>query len=122
MSEQRQPSSNLKRLVIGFVGGVVLLFGIVTIPYPGPGWLIVFAGLGILATEFEWAGRVLRYARGKYDAWQAWLKAQKPVVKLGFWMLTAIIVVATIYLLNGYGLINSLLNLHQDWLVSPFVR
>ncbi|HVE95418.1 MAG TPA: PGPGW domain-containing protein [Pseudonocardiaceae bacterium] len=24
------------------------------IPYPGPGWLVVFAGLIILGTEFAW--------------------------------------------------------------------
>lgn len=54
---------------------LVLVVGVIAIPYPGPGWLIVFAGLAILATEFDWARRVLRYARGKYDAWTAWLGA-----------------------------------------------
>ena len=39
------------------------LVGILAIPYPGPGWAIVFVGLGILATEFEWARQLLAYAR-----------------------------------------------------------
>lgn len=48
-----------KRAFIGIVGGVVVLIGIILIPYPGPGWLVVFAGLAILATEFAFAQRLL---------------------------------------------------------------
>lgn len=108
-----------KKVFIGIVGGIVLLAGIIMIPYPGPGWLVVFAGLGILSTEFEWAQRVLRFAKGKYDGWQNWLKRQNPVLKAFFWILTAAVVVVTIWLLNGYGLINSWLGLGQDWVRSP---
>lgn len=108
-----------KKIFIGIIGGIVLLAGIVMIPYPGPGWLVVFAGLGILSTEFEWAQRVLHFAKGKYDRWQDWLAGQKPYVKVTFWLLTALVVVVTIWLLNGYGLINSWLNLGQDWVRSP---
>ena len=43
------------RIVVGVVGLVVLAVGILAIPYPGPGWAIVFVGLAILATEFDWA-------------------------------------------------------------------
>jgi uncharacterized protein (TIGR02611 family) len=35
------------------------------VPLPGPGWLIVFAGLAILATEYVWAQRLLNYAKTK---------------------------------------------------------
>lgn len=108
-----------KKVGIGIIGGVVLLAGIVMIPYPGPGWLVVFAGLGILSTEFDWARRLLHFAKGKYDAWQAWLARQKTRVKVIFWLLTATVVVATIWLLNGYGIINSVLGLGWDWLKSP---
>lgn len=121
MKEQRT-SGRLRRGLTAVLGGLVLLFGIVTIPYPGPGWLIVFAGLGILSTEFEWANKLLLYAREKYDRWQDWIGAQSMAVKVLFWCLTAIMVVATIYLLNGYGILNELLRLDQDWLASPFVR
>jgi len=108
-----------KKVGIGFVGGVVLLAGIVMIPYPGPGWLVVFAGLGILSTEFEWAQRVLHFAREKYDAWSDWVKRQNRAFKMSIWLATAAIVVVTIWLLNGYGLINSWFNLGWDWLKSP---
>jgi uncharacterized protein (TIGR02611 family) len=108
-----------KKTFVGIIGGVVLLAGIVMIPYPGPGWVVVFAGLGILSTEYDWAKRVLHFAKGKYDAWQNWLKKQNSVVKALFWILTALVVVVTIWLLNGYGLINHILGLNWDWVRSP---
>ena len=36
------------RVAVGVVGLVVLAVGIAAIPYPGPGWAIVFLGLAIL--------------------------------------------------------------------------
>ena len=49
----------LWRVVIGIIGGAVTVVGTIAIPAPGPGVLILLAGLGILATEFAWAGRVM---------------------------------------------------------------
>lgn len=108
-----------RKILVGVIGGIVLIAGIIMIPYPGPGWLVVFAGLGILSTEFTWAQRVLSYARGKYDAWQSWLGRQVWWVKAVFWLLTCAVVIVTIWLLNGYGLLNALFGLHLDWLNSP---
>jgi uncharacterized protein (TIGR02611 family) len=54
----------LKRVLVGVVGGLVTLIGVVALIAPGPGWLIIFTGLGILATEFAWAARALTKARG----------------------------------------------------------
>lgn len=53
----------LKRVAVGAVGGVVTVVGVVMLVTPGPGWLIIFAGLGILATEFAWAAMVLENAK-----------------------------------------------------------
>jgi uncharacterized protein (TIGR02611 family) len=108
-----------KKVLIGIVGGIVALVGLVLVPYPGPGWLIVFAGLAILATEFEFASRVLDYAKGKYDQWAAWLKNQNIYVRLAVLALTGVVIVATIWLLNGFGIINNLLGLGLDWANSP---
>jgi len=111
-----------KKTLVGIVGGIVLIVGIIAIPYPGPGWLIVFAGLGILATEFVWAQRILAYTREKYDGWTEWVKRQNGFVKVLIGLVTVLVVVVTIWLLNGYGLINNWLHLGQDWVSSPFFR
>lgn len=54
----------IKRVLVGIVGGLVTLIGVVALVAPGPGWLIIFTGLGILATEFAWAARALAHAKG----------------------------------------------------------
>jgi len=54
----------LKRVLVGIVGGLVTVIGVVALIAPGPGWLIIFAGLGILGTEFAWAARALKTAKG----------------------------------------------------------
>ncbi|HRJ06202.1 MAG TPA: TIGR02611 family protein [Candidatus Saccharibacteria bacterium] len=104
------------------VGGLVLLVGIIAIPYPGPGWLIVFAGLAILAKDYPWAARVLAYGRERYDAWGRWIKRQNWFVQSITAILTVLVVVVTIWLLNGYGLLNAWFNLGMDWLQSPFIK
>lgn len=108
-----------KRIGTAIVGGALLIVGIIAIPYPGPGWLIVFTALAILATEFTWAQRVLDKARGKYDRWESWLKRQNTIVKVFFWLLTAAVVVLTLWLLNAYGMLEQLFHLNLPWLHSP---
>jgi uncharacterized protein (TIGR02611 family) len=53
----------IKRVIVGVIGGLVTLVGVVALIAPGPGWLIIFTGLGILASEFAWAARVLSSAK-----------------------------------------------------------
>lgn len=64
------------RVMIGLVGTGVVIIGIVLLPLPGPGWLIIFLGLGILATEFAWAQRLLARARRFVTAWTSWVARQ----------------------------------------------
>ena len=119
MSKLQKTRKAIKKSSIGVLGGLVVVLGIIMVPYPGPGWLVVFAGLAILATEFDWAQRVLDVAKGKYDQWQDWLSAQSRMVKIIFWLLTFAVVVVTIWLLNGYGFMNDILNLGWNWVRSP---
>lgn len=46
------------RVGVGVVGGSTVALGVVLIPLPGPGALVILGGLGILATEFEGAKKV----------------------------------------------------------------
>lgn len=111
-----------KRVAIAIAGTIVVLVGIIAIPYPGPGWLIVFAGLAILASEFEWAQRILDKVKGYYDDLVDQMKQQPWGVRLASLALTGVIVVVTVWLVNGFGLVNDWLQLGIDWLRSPFVR
>ncbi|MGI5132789.1 TIGR02611 family protein [Pseudonocardia sp. CA-107938] len=110
------------RVAVAVVGLAVMALGIVLIPYPGPGWLVVFAGLAILASEFEWAKQVLHYARGKYDAWTDWLGRQSLPVKVLVLAATALVVVATLWLLNAFWMVAGWVGLSEwTWLRSPLL-
>lgn len=108
-----------RRVLIGTVGGLLLVIGVIAIPYPGPGWAIVFVALAILSTEFEWAKDLLHFARGKYDAWQAWVKQQSLWLQALLLLVTSTVVIITLWLLNVYGYTNDMFELGLDWLDSP---
>lgn len=65
------------RALIAVVGGVVIVLGLILVPLPGPGWLVVFGGLAILSTEFAWARRVARWLRARLASFWAWWKARR---------------------------------------------
>lgn len=52
-----------KRIVVAVVGTTVLAIGIALVVLPGPAFLVIPAGLAILAVEFAWAKRWLGKAR-----------------------------------------------------------
>jgi hypothetical protein len=53
-----------KRIIVAVVGGTVLAAGFALVVLPGPAFIVIPAGLAILAMEFAWARRWLRKARG----------------------------------------------------------
>jgi uncharacterized protein (TIGR02611 family) len=116
---ERRPADLTYRIVVGVVGLVVLGLGILAIPYPGPGWAIVFIGLAILATEFEWAHRLLRFTRERYDRFMDWFKAQGLWVKVLGFALTAAVVAVTLWLLGALSFAAGLVGIEQPWLKSP---
>jgi uncharacterized protein (TIGR02611 family) len=69
------------RITVAVVGVAIIALGIVLLPLPGPGWLVIFGGLFVLSTEFEWAERLLHYARDKVRAWTEWVKRQSLLVR-----------------------------------------
>jgi uncharacterized protein (TIGR02611 family) len=115
-----RPTLNLAyRITVGVVGTLVLALGIVLIPYPGPGWVVVFAGLGILASEFEWAHRALRWVKKRYDRFMDWFTAQGLLVKSLGVLLTAAVVVATLWVLGTFSMVGGWFGLEWEWLKSP---
>jgi uncharacterized protein (TIGR02611 family) len=107
------------RIVVGFVGLAVLGVGILAIPYPGPGWAIVFVGLAILATEFEWAHRLLRYTRERYDRVMDWFKRQGLWVQALGVAFTAAVVLGTLWLLGALAWAAALVGIEHSMLKSP---
>lgn len=107
------------RIVVGVFGGLVLAAGIVAIPYPGPGWLIVFTGLGILASEFEWAHRLLSWVRVRYDAFMDWFADQPIWVRALGVIFTCAVVLTTLWVLGAMGMVASWFGFDQAWLQSP---
>jgi uncharacterized protein (TIGR02611 family) len=69
------------RIVVGVVGLVIIVIGLILVPVPGPGWLVVFLGLGIWASEFEWAQRLLRRTKHTLQGWNRWVRRQPWWVK-----------------------------------------
>jgi uncharacterized protein (TIGR02611 family) len=56
---------NSKRVAITIVGFVLVLGGVVLLVLPGPGMLIIIAGLAVLGSEYMWARRMLDMAKKK---------------------------------------------------------
>jgi uncharacterized protein (TIGR02611 family) len=53
----------LKRLIVALIGSTILVIGIAMIFLPGPAIVVIPAALGILATEFAWARKMLQRVR-----------------------------------------------------------
>ncbi|WBO67488.1 TIGR02611 family protein [Streptomyces camelliae] len=89
------------------VGLAVVVAGVIMLPLPGPGWVVIFGGMAIWATEFVWAQLVLRWTKRKVT--EAAQRALDPKVRRRNLTLTAIgltivVALAGIYL-GRYGLV-----------------
>jgi len=67
----------VKRLVLESIGWLLIVAGIAALILPGPGLLMLFAGLVLLSQQYEWAERRvepvrLRALRGAADSVQTW--------------------------------------------------
>ncbi|MFG2906579.1 TIGR02611 family protein [Kitasatospora sp. NPDC048286] len=76
------------QVAIFLAGLAVVVLGLVMLPLPGPGWLVIFLGMGIWATEFVWAQLALRWTRRKVA--EAAQRAMDPRVRRRNLTLTAI--------------------------------
>lgn len=54
---------HIRRIIVIVAGTTVLAIGIALILLPGPAFIVIPAGLAILAIEFAWARRWLHKAR-----------------------------------------------------------
>ncbi|WP_395296925.1 TIGR02611 family protein [Kitasatospora hibisci] len=95
------------QVAVFLVGLAVVGAGVIMLPLPGPGWVVIFLGMGIWATEFVWAQLALRWTRRKVA--EAAQKALDPKVRRRNITLTVIglVVIAGIgaWYLARYGLV-----------------
>ena len=87
-----------KRIAVGIAGFAILIGGVIlALPLvPGPGALLIIAGLALLATEFAWADRLLERARGRFEdaARQAGVKPKHAAIA-GLVVVVAVAAVGT---------------------------
>jgi len=57
----------VRRVAITVVGFALLLAGVAMLVLPGPGLLVILAGLAVLATEYAWAKRRMATVRRRVD-------------------------------------------------------
>jgi len=65
------------RCAVGVTGGILTVGGLVLVPLPGPGWLVVFLGLAVLGTEFAWAQRMAVRLKRALERFWAWWRARR---------------------------------------------
>ena len=98
---KRTPAGRIVwRIVIGLIGGAITVAGSVALIGPGPGILILLAGLGILATEFAWAGRVMLYTKDVANRAAA-RTGMKPWVKYFILSGGAVISIIAIFIIHA---------------------
>ena len=91
------------RIVIGVLGTLVVLAGLLLVPLPGPGWLIVLAGLAILSLEFAWAQRLLQFTRARLERWWQWLNRQHWTIRVLAGLVGLAFAVTVVWLTYWYG-------------------
>lgn len=85
------------RWLVFVVGLTVVSLGLVLVPFPGPGWLIVIIGLLIWASEFERAQRLLDFVKDKVTLWNRWVLTQNWFVRGLLGLLTFAFVLAVVW-------------------------
>jgi uncharacterized protein (TIGR02611 family) len=76
------------QVAIFLVGLAVVGAGVVMLALPGPGWLVIFGGMAIWATEFVWAQLVLHWTKRKVT--EATQRALDPEVRRRNMILTTV--------------------------------
>jgi len=65
------------RVVVALAGLAVIVVGLILVPLPGPGWLIVFVGVAVLGTEFPAAHRITLMVRRQAHRVRLWWRARQ---------------------------------------------
>ena len=58
----------LRRVLVAVIGFTLLAIGIALLVLPGPGLLVIAAGIAVLALEFPWAERLAKRAQDAIES------------------------------------------------------
>ncbi|HEX2704434.1 MAG TPA: TIGR02611 family protein [Candidatus Lustribacter sp.] len=92
-------SLRIYRGAVFAVGLVVVVVGLIAVPAPGPGWLIVLGGVAVWASEFEFAQRLLDWGGARLHVWTTWMAASPWWVKVSVSLGTMAAVAAGVWAL-----------------------
>ena len=70
--ERRPGLRRVYRVAVGVLGGTIAAGGLLLVPLPGPGWLVVFLG-----TEFPWAKRLAAFTKRQLARFWGWWQARR---------------------------------------------
>ena len=93
----------MKTVVIAVLGGLLTLAGIGLLVLPGPGFVLVAAGLAVLATRFTWAKKPLDYAKDKAEQGIEEV-GKSPLRAVGAALAALVLVALGVLALAGVGL------------------
>jgi uncharacterized protein (TIGR02611 family) len=65
----------LRKAAVAVAGVAVVVAGVAMLVLPGPGWLVIFAGMGLLGTEFSSVRRL--NARLRAFAGERWHQVRR---------------------------------------------
>lgn len=85
------------RVLVLVLGVAIVIGGLILVPLPGPGWVIVFFGVAVLATEFDPAQRLLDWGKEVLRRWNDWVQAQPRWVQGLLGLVTAAFVLAVLW-------------------------
>lgn len=115
---ERPGLERLYRVAVAIVGTVVLVggFGVAMLPFPGPGWVMVGAGLALLSSEFVWARRVVGFLRSRLRAIQLWF-LRRPMWIRVLLLGTALVIVAfSLWSMGAVKMIGGWFGIDHAWM------
>ncbi|PPK95950.1 uncharacterized protein (TIGR02611 family) [Kineococcus xinjiangensis] len=81
--------NHLWRVAVALIGTCITALGLVLVPLPGPGWLVVLIGLAVLGSEFHWARRTHLWVRRHVHAWASWVAERSWSIRIALGATTA---------------------------------
>lgn len=100
------------------IGGWLITFiGIFTIPLPGPGWFLVFLGIGVLSLELVWPHRLLNWSLRQYDRCEEWMARRSRTMQVILSIVGLIVVGILLLMLFVLGWNMGMFNWGKSWML-----